>query len=332
MTSAIPVSQARISAIGTHVPERVLTNRDLERLVETSDEWIVQRTGIHERRIAANDEFTSDLCVKAVENLVERHQVRLADIDFVIVSTATPDAPFPSVASQVHHRLGLSRTAGAIDISAACAGFVHGLNMANALITSEQCRKVLVIGAETLSKITDYTDRTTCILFGDAAGAVLVEHDSKEPSFIRSVSTTDGSAGIHLYCSGIADRIGGKPILRNGKLVQNGREVFKIAVHTLVREIPPLLAEEGLTPGDLDLFVPHSANIRIIEAVCSRIGIPMEKVLFSATRYGNTSSASIPLALKDGMDAGKLKRGDLVLLSGFGGGFVHTSTLIRWTI
>jgi 3-oxoacyl-[acyl-carrier-protein] synthase-3 len=335
MPSHLPepaVSKARISAIGTHVPERALTNADFERMVDTSDEWIVQRTGIRERRIAAENEFTSDLCVKAVQNLADTFDVDLGDVDFIIVATATPDAPFPSVASQIQERLSLPRTAGAIDISAACAGFVQGLNLANGLVTAGLHRKVLVLGAETLSKITDYSDRTTCILFGDAAGAVLVEHDPDEPSFIRSVSTTDGSAGIHLYCSGIADRIGGKEIIQNRKIIQNGREVFKIAVNTLVKEIPKLLDQAGLTVSDLDWFVPHSANIRIIEAVCDRIRLPMEKVLFSAEYFGNTSSATIPLSLKMGLEENKLKKNDLVLLSGFGGGFVHTSTLIRWTI
>ncbi|SEM81319.1 ketoacyl-ACP synthase III [Lihuaxuella thermophila] len=324
-------SKARITAIGSYVPERILSNADLERMVDTSDEWIVQRTGIRERRIAPPDVFTSDLCVKAVQNMVEQFQVSIADVDMILVATTTPDFPFPSVACLVQERLGIP-SAGALDISAACAGFVYALNLANGLITSGLHRKVLVIGGETLSKVTDYSDRTTCILFGDGAGAALVEKDEHQPSFLHSVSGSDGRAGIHLYRTGISDRLNGVCLSGEGNIVQNGREVFKLAVSTLNREIPKLMQEAGMSLDELDWFVPHSANIRIIQAVCERIGFPMEKTLFSAEYYGNTSSATIPLALHLGLREGKLKKGNTVLLHGFGGGFVHSASLITWTV
>ncbi len=324
-------SKARITAIGSHVPERILTNADLEGLVDTSDEWIVQRTGIRERRIAPSDVFTSDLCVKAVQNMVEQYQVSVEDVDMILVATTTPDFPFPSVACMVQERLGIP-SAGALDISAACAGFVYALNLANGLITSGLNRKVLVIGGETLSKVTDYTDRTTCILFGDGAGAVLVERDEDNPGFLHSTQGSIGRAGIHLYRTGLSNRLNGVSLGGEGKIVQNGREVFKIAVSTLTREIPRLMQEAGIKLDELDWFVPHSANIRIIQAVCERIRFPQEKTLFSAEYYGNTSSATIPLALHQGIREGKLKNGDTVLLYGFGGGFVHSASLITWTV
>jgi 3-oxoacyl-[acyl-carrier-protein] synthase-3 len=325
-------SKARITAIGTYTPSKKLTNFDLEKMVDTSDEWIVQRTGIRERRIADENEFTSDLCVAAVKDMVQHHDVNLDDVDYLIVATTTPDTPLPSVAGQLQAKLNLPSSLGAIDISAACAGFVQGLHLANALITSGLHRKVLVIGADTLSKVTDYTDRTTCILFGDGAGAVLVEYDEANPSFLYSSTSTEGKAAIHLYYSGIANKLLDKEIITNGKIVQNGREIFKMAVNTLVNELPKLMEKAGMSLSDVNWFVPHSANIRIIEAACDRLHFPMERVLFSGEFYGNTSSATIPLALKMGMEQNKIKKGDILLLSGFGGGFVHSSTLIRWTV
>ncbi|TCS95795.1 3-oxoacyl-[acyl-carrier-protein] synthase III [Hazenella coriacea] len=317
--------------MGTYVPDRILSNHDLEKMVDTSDEWIIQRTGIKERRIAADDQFTSDLAVLAVKNLIKNYSVSVEDVDFILVSTTTPDTPLPSVASQLQHRLGI-QSCGSLDISAACAGFVMGLNLANGLVTSGLHRKILVVGSETLSKVTDFKDRTTCILFGDGAGAALVERDDNHASFIHSVSTTEGRAGVHLYRSGLANTLEQTELAGAGNIIQNGREVFKLAVSTMVREIPKLLEQAGFSQADLDWFVPHSANIRIIEAACDRLKFPMEKVLFSAEYFGNTSSATIPLALQLGIEQGKIKTGDTLLLSGFGGGFVHSSTLIRWNI
>jgi 3-oxoacyl-[acyl-carrier-protein] synthase-3 len=264
--------------------------------------------------------------------MVKNFDVHLDDVDYIIVATTTPDAPLPSVASQLQDKLDLPSSVGSIDISAACAGFVQGLNLANGLISAGLNRKVLVIGAETLSKITDYTDRTTCILFGDGAGVALLEYDENNPSFICSSSTTEGKAGIHLYCSGLSTKINNKEIINKRKIIQNGREIFKMAVSTLVNEVPKLMDKAGISLSNINWFVPHSANIRIIEAACNRLHFPMDKVLFSGEYYGNTSSATIPLALKMGMEQNKIKKDDLILLSGFGGGFVHSSTLIRWTV
>lgn len=324
-------SKARITAIGLYVPDRVLTNADLEKLVDTSDEWIVKRTGIRERRIAADNEFTSDLCIAAVKDMVARFHVDLSDVDMIIVSTTTPDLPVPSVATQVQDRLGLTN-AGAYDIAAACAGFVYGLSIANGLITSGMHRRVLVFGAETLSKVTDYTDRTTCILFGDGAGVALVEYTETNPSFLKTSVRTYGAAGVHLYRTGLATNVYNTELQGDGNLVQNGREVFRLAVTTLSEEIPAMLADVGITMQDIDWFVPHSANLRITEAVCERLGIDVSKTIFSGEYFGNTSSATIPLSLCLGYEDNRIKPGDLVLLSGFGGGFVYTSTLIRWTL
>lgn len=324
-------SRATITAIGSYVPEKVLTNADFEKIVDTSDEWIVQRTGIRERRIAEAEVFTSHLCISAVKNMMDQYDVTVEDVDMIMVATTTPDFPFPSVASQVQEYFRITG-AGAIDISAACAGFVYGLNIANSLVTAGLHRKVLVIGGETLSKVTDYSDRTTCILFGDGAGAALVEWTEHDPAFLYSMSGSDGRAGIHLYRTGLSQRMNEQELAGAGKIVQNGREIFKLAVNTLTREIPNLMQKAGVSLTELDWFVPHSANLRIIQAVCERIDFPIEKTLFSAEIYGNTSSATIPLALHQAMIEGKLKKNDLVLLYGFGGGFVHSGTLIHWSL
>jgi 3-oxoacyl-[acyl-carrier-protein] synthase-3 len=326
----IPTSRAALTAIGTYVPERVMTNADFEAIIETSDAWIVQRTGIRERRIAAPDEFTTDLCVRAVQDLQARFDVSLADVDLILVATTTPDYAFPSVASQVQARLGIPH-AGAIDLQAACAGFVYGLQLANAMITAGGHRKVLVIGGETLSKVTDYTDRTTCILFGDGAGAVLVER-ADEGAFLAVHNGSEGSGGEHLYRQGLSKEMNGSALQGDGFMVQNGREVYKWAVSTLAREIPAWLTAQGQTLSEIDWFVPHSANLRILEAVNSRLDYPMERTLFSGELYGNTSAATIPLALDLALRDGHLQAGQTLLLYGFGGGLVHAGAVVRWTI
>ncbi|MFC4075540.1 ketoacyl-ACP synthase III [Salinithrix halophila] len=325
-----PISRSQVTAIGSYVPERVLDNHDLEQMVDTQEEWIVKRTGIHERRMAKTEQHTSDLCIEAVEDMVKRHPgLELQDIDMILVATSTPDFPFPSVACMLQDRFSIDRC-GALDVSAACAGFVYALNLADALVTAGQCRKVLVVGGETLSKVTDYTDRTTCILFGDGAGAALVEREERTPGFIHSTSGTDGSAGIHVYRTGLSDHLNGVKLKDNGKIVQDGRAVFRLAVRTLSEEIPRFLSEAGRSVEEIDWFVPHSANLRIIDSVCEKIGLPTERIWFSGERYGNTSAASIPLALCQGIDTGKIREGDMVLLSGFGSGFTHAHTLLRW--
>jgi len=326
-------SNAIVTAIGTCVPDRVMTNADLERMVDTSDEWIVRRTGIRERRIAAEDEYASRLATAAVRDLASRWNKTIDDVDCILTATSTPDAVFPGVSALVQAELGI-RAAAAVDLQAACAGFVSGLQMASGLILSGLYRKVLVIAADTLSKVTDYTDRTTCILFGDGAGAALVEAlpDGEPPSFLAGGASTDGSFGHHVYLSSLAPAVRGTPIRRNGKLVQNGPEVYRWAVENVSNAVRTTLDVCGMTPDDLDWFVPHSANLRMIAAICERSGIPCERTLTSAERFGNTSAASIPLALDLAVRDGRLKRGDTVLLQGFGGGLTQAGLLLEWRL
>lgn len=324
-------SKARITAIGSYVPERILTNGDLERLVDTNDEWIVQRTGIKERHIAAEDEFTSHLCIRAAERLRDTYRVALDDVDFIIAATTTPDYSFPTVACRIQRHFGMEQ-AGAIDLNATCAGFAYALHMANGMISAGLHKKILVVAGETMSKITDYSDRSTCILFGDGAGAVLVEYDPEQPGFESFILGTNGAGGIHVYRSGLADHMDGTPLAGKGKIVQNGREVFKWAVRTVSAGIDQLLEQAGLSRDDIDWFVPHSANLRMIESICEKASLPLSKTLQSVQDMGNTSSASIPLALQAGLDAGQLKFGDRVLLYGFGGGLTHAGLIVRWGV
>ncbi|MEK4067801.1 ketoacyl-ACP synthase III [Peribacillus sp. FSL R5-0717] len=324
-------SKARITAIGSYVPEKRLTNKDLEKMVETNDEWIVKRTGIKERRIAHEEEFTSDIGYKAVKDLMERYDKSVEDVDMIIVCTFTPDFNTPSVASLVQAKLGIKNT-GAIDLNAACAGFTYGLHVANGLVTSGLNKKVLVIGADTLSKLMDYEDRATCILFGDGGGAVLVEYDEKQPSFISSHLYSEGEGGKHLYSTNLSTRINGEDLNNSGNLVQNGREVYKWAVTTVPKGMQTVMKNAEYQLNDVDWFVPHSANLRMIESICERSGFPIERTLYSLVGYGNTSSATIPLSLEIGIKEGKLRGGEKVLLYGFGGGLAQAGLLIDWTL
>lgn len=319
---------AQISALAAYVPERKVDNAYFEKIVETNDEWIVSRTGIKERRYSAEDEFTSDLCIKAARKLMaENPGLTLEDVDFIMVATTTADQVMPSMASQVQNALQITN-AGCIDIMAACAGFVYGLIVAKGLVTAGTHRKVLVFGAEALSKFTDMTDRTSCILFGDGAGVALVEPSEKAKIF-ETVTGTDGSLGKDLYLSQSSTEINGEPIKRDGKIHQNGRVVFKWAVKTIAQNAGLLLEKNKMTLDDLDWIILHSANMRIIEAVANEIGYPMEKMLTSIECYGNTSSASIPLAWDLARSAGKLKKGNKVLLLGFGGGLTYAGTIVE---
>ena len=312
-------STAHITALGSYVPVRTITNADLEKMVETNHEWIVRRTGIEVRHQADDGQTTGDMAIAAVRNLLERFPaVDPARIDGILVATTTPDMPFPSVASQVQRTIGAHKCL-AVDISAACAGFVTGLQMANGLIATGAYRRILVIGAETLTRITDYTDRSTCILFGDGAGAVLVEA-RHQGAFLAANAVTDGSGGMQVY-------------VRPGeKIVQNGREVYKWALSTVPDGVRDLVSQAGLTTGDLDWFVPHSANLRMIEAICERLELPADKALQSVVRNGNTSAASIPLALDAAYREGKLNSGQLLALYGFGSGLTQSGLLVRWTL
>lgn len=324
-------SKAKITAIGSYVPDKIMTNANLEKLVDTNNEWIVSRTGILERRIAAEQEYTSDIGYQAVLNLMERYRKRIDDVDMIIACTFTPDFKTPSSASLIQAKLGIKQT-GAIDLNAACAGFTYGLHMANALISSGMHKKILVIGAETLSKVTDYTDRTTCILFGDGGGAVLVEYDERNPSFITHHLGSEGEKSHNLYCSGLSSTMNNEQLIDNEKIIQNGREVYKWAVSTVPKGVEALLTQAHMTMEQIDWFVPHSANLRMIESICERIDYKMDQTLHSLVHYGNTSSATIPLALDLAVRQNKLQPNDKLLLFGFGGGLTYAGMIINWNL
>ncbi|KAI7251244.1 hypothetical protein KC345_g11588 [Hortaea werneckii] len=323
---------AKITAIGSYVPARRLTNNDLEQMVDTNDEWIVQRTGIRERRISREDEYTSDLCTAAVLDLMKRYGKSVQDVDMILVATSTPDFSFPSVATIVQNRLGIPLTSGAMDMSAACAGFVYALHTAHALVASGLHHKVLVIGADALSKITDYTDRSTCILFGDGAGAVLVESGGEKDNFAGFNLGSDGSGAQHVYRTGLANKVNGVELLDTGKLVQNGREVYRWAVRTVPQGVQQVLQNAGASLAEVDWFIPHSANLRMIEPICERLGYPFAQALYSLEYFGNTSAASIPLALDLGVREGKVRSGQQILMYGFGAGLTHAGQLVSLSL
>ena len=323
-------SQAEMTGIGSYVPEKRLTNDDLSQIVDTNDEWIVRRTGIRERRIAGPREFSSHLAIEAVRDLLERYPTDPTDIDAVIVATTTPDFLFPSVASRVQQAFGIRR-ALAFDLNAACAGFVSAMQAANGLILSGAYRKIVVVGTETLSKITNYADRSTCILFGDGAGAVLLERAEKG-AMLGSYAVTDGKGGSYVMAGGLASELDGQPAEEGGKIGQNGREVYKWAVSTIPDGMKNMLEKANLSIADLDWFVPHSANLRMIEAICERLGFPFERSLHSVGPYGNTSAASIPLALDLAVKEGKLKKGERIALYGFGSGLAQAGLVLDWTL
>ncbi|WP_221391556.1 ketoacyl-ACP synthase III [Dyadobacter sp. NIV53] len=318
---------AAITSIGIYAPEKRIDNSYFEKIIETNDEWIRQRTGIQNRYYARADEFTSDLCVKAIENLLESNHTDISDVDFIIVATSTPDHTMPSVASQVQARMNIKK-AGCMDVSAACAGFVYGIILAKGLIASGANKKVLVIGAETLSKVMNFEDRTSCILFGDGAGAVIVE--ASETNYIfRSITETDGGLGQNLYLSNQPATINGEAIINDNKIHQNGRAVFKWAVSTLVEKIKNLVDLNQKTLKGIDWLIPHSANLRILEAVCEGLNFPKEQCLESVKLYGNTSAASIPIAWYNGLRSGKVRIDDTIILAGFGGGLTFSSICVQ---
>jgi len=323
-------TQAKITALGTYVPERVVDNHYFESIIDTNDEWIVSRTGIRTRHFAAENEYTSHLCIGAAKNLVEENNVMIDDVDFIIVATVTPDQTMPSIASQLQDKLGITNT-GAIDISAACAGFAYGIVLAKGLIAAGTHRKVLVFGAETLTKFTNWEDRTSCILFGDGAGCVLVEAAPKG-NILSVVTGSNGDGGKDLYMSNMRKQVNGVDIITDNKIHQNGRAVFKWAVNTVAEQMKVLTERSKLDINDIDWFIPHSANMRIIEALCNQTGFPIEKTLESISTCGNTSSASIPLALHRGLREGKVKKGDKIMMIGFGGGLVYAGVVMEWGV
>ncbi len=315
-----------ITGLGCHVPARVVTNDDLAELVETSDEWIRDRTGIRERRVAAEGEAMSDVALPAARRALEQAGVRAADLDLIVVATVTPDMAFPATAALLADQLGAA-DAAAYDLSAGCTGFMYALAQAHATIAAGLARRALVVGGDVLSKILDWTDRSTLVLFGDGAGAVVLEHVG-EGGFLGFELGADGAGGPQLRLPGSGSRasLDGDRFLR-----MNGREVFKFATRVMVSSAEALLGECGKAVDDVDVYVPHQANIRIIDHAVRKLGFPQEKVVVNVDRYGNTSSGSIPLALADGSDDGRLKPGKLVLMTGMGAGLTWGSALIEWT-
>ncbi|MEM6643923.1 MAG: ketoacyl-ACP synthase III [Bacteroidota bacterium] len=321
---------SRISAFATYVPEKVVDNHFFEEIIDTNDEWIRTRTGIKTRRFAGKGEHTSDMCVKAVQNLVKKYKTDISDIDFIIACTTSPDQTMPNVASRVQYKLQIAN-AGCNDIYAACAGFVYGLQVAHGFINSGIYKKVLVLGAETLSKITDFEDRTSCILFGDGVGAAILEPSDQE-SFLAFSSGTNGEFGHDLYLSYKKNNLNGVGINPSGKIVQNGKSVFKWAVSNIPIKIKELISRAGLTLEEIDYIVPHSANLRIIEAIAKNLDFPMDKIPESVSEFGNTSTASIPLAIDKSIKNGGIRAGSTILIIGFGGGLTFAGSVLKWSL
>lgn len=316
---------SRILATGGYLPERVLTNADLEKMVETTDQWIVERTGIRERHLAAEHETTSDLAVAAARQAIAAAGIEVAEIDLVIVATTTPDLIFPSTACLVQNKLGMSNGCAAFDVQAVCSGFVYALSIADNFIRAGQARRALVIGAETLSRITDWNDRGNCILWGDGAGAVILAA-SETPGIISTHLHADGRYQDMLHVNGgVSAGSDGKPTMQ-----MQGNAVFKMAVNTLDAIVDETLAANGLQKTDVNWLVPHQANIRIIQATAKKLGMSMDNVVVTVDRHGNTSAASIPLALDVAVRDGRIQAGEIVLMEAFGGGFTWGSVLIKW--
>jgi 3-oxoacyl-[acyl-carrier-protein] synthase-3 len=323
-----------IAGVGSYAPTRIVTNEELSKTVDTTDEWIRTRSGIRERRIAAADETTSDMAVHAARSALADAKVTAADIDLLIIATATPDAPLPSTACYVQHKLGIPDHATCFDISAACSGFLYALEIAFGQLLTGRYTRALIIGAEKLSAVTDWTDRTTCVLFGDAAGAaVLHKVEQNGIGILGSDLGADGEFADNLYISAGGSRrpADAKSVEERAHCIRmNGREVFKSAVRVMETVAREMLEQHHLTPDQINLVIPHQANIRIIESLAGSLKIPMERVYVNLDRFGNTSSASIPLALDEARRAGRIKPGDLTLLVAFGAGLTYGSTLIRW--
>ena len=320
---------ARIAGTGSYLPEKVLTNADLAQFVDTSDEWIASRTGIRERHVAAEGETTGDLAYQAALRAMEAAGVSASELDLIVLGTTTPDLIFPSTACLIQHRLG-ANGCPAFDVNAACSGFVYALTVADKFIRSGAAKTALVVGAETLTRMLDWSDRSTCVLFGDGAGAVVLKADSET-----------GILGTHLHADGgkkellwnpVGVSVGFKPDEPNAgvKVLMTGNEVFKHAVKALDAVVEETLEANGLDRSEIDWLIPHQANLRIIEATAKRLDMPMERVIVTVDRHGNTSSGSVPLALDEAVRSGKVQRGQMVLLEAFGGGFTWGSVLLRY--
>ena len=322
-SNGVPVS---ITGLGTYAPDRVLTNDELAGLVDTSDEWIMERTGIKERRIAAPEQAMTDLALPAAQEALERAAVHPRELDLVVVATVTPDMMFPTTSALLADKLGSSEAA-AYDLLAGCTGFVYAIAQAHAMVSAGLSKKALVVGGDVLSKILDWTDRSTLVLFGDGAGAVVLERVD-DGGFLGFELGADGGGGEHLWLPGSGSRKFEDP---DGLVKMNGREVFKFATRVMVSSAEALLGELGRTIDDVDVYVPHQANVRIIDHAARKLGVPKEKVVVNVDRYGNTSSGSIPLALADAMGDGRIEPGKTVLMTGMGAGLTWGSALMQWT-
>lgn len=306
---------AGITGVGRFLPENIVTNLDLEQRIDTSDEWIRTRTGIEERRIAADDMDTSHMAYKAAVEAINDAGISAEDIDLILVATVTPDQPFPTVACMLQDQLG-AKKAAAMDLSAACAGFMYGMVTAKQFIETGTYKNVLIVGVEKLSKITDWQDRNTAVLFGDGAGAVVMGPVPAGKGVLSFELGSDGAGGKHLY--------------QDDYIVMNGREVFKFAVRQMGESSINVLEKAGLSKEDVDFLIPHQANIRIMEAARQRLELPIEKMSKTVHKYGNTSAASIPISIAEELEAGKIKDGDLVVMVGFGGGLTWGAIAMRW--
>ncbi|MEH7097579.1 beta-ketoacyl-ACP synthase III [Neobacillus vireti] len=307
--------RAGIVGMGRYLPEKILTNHDLEKMMDTSDEWIKTMTGIEERRIAADNENTSDMAFAAAQKAIQNAGITPGDIDLILVATVTPDSPFPSVACRIQERLGATKAA-AMDVSAACAGFMYGIVTAKQFIESQVYKYVLVVGVEKLSKITDWNDRNTAVLFGDGAGAAIIGPVSENRGILSFELGADGTGSKHLY--------------QDEYIIMNGREVFKFAVRQMGESCINVLEKAGLTKDDVDFLIPHQANIRIMEASRQRLELPVEKMSKTVNKYGNTSAASIPISMIEDVEAGRIKEDDLIVMVGFGGGLTWGAIAMRW--
>lgn len=324
--------KARIIGTGSYAPQKVMTNFDLEKTVSTSDEWISERTGIKERRIADEKQATSDLAMEASQKALECAGLKAKELDLIIVATVSGDMLFPSTACVLQHRLEAVKAA-AFDINAACSGFLYGLSVANSFIRSGQFRKILLVGAETLSRFTDWEDRNTCVLFGDGAGAVILSAVTGENGILSTHIHADGSMGDLLSLPGGGSRYPASKETIDKKMhfiKMKGNETFKVAVKILENLVTETLKSNNLKPSQLAALIPHQANLRIIQATANRLGLPLDKVVINLDRYGNTSAASIPIALDEAVRTGRIREDDYLLLEAFGGGLTWASALIRW--
>ena len=320
---------SRIAGTGSYLPERVVTNADLEKIVETTDEWIASRTGIRERRRAADGETTGDLAFYAATHALEAAGVKASEIDLIVLGTTTPDLIFPSTACLLQHRLGANGCA-AFDVNAACSGFLYALGVADQFVRGGQSKKALVVGSETLSRMIDWTDRSTCVLFGDGAGAVVLE-PSNEPGIITTKLHADGGYKHLLYGPvGVSAGFRDDEPNHGIRVMMAGSEVFKVAVKTLDRIVGETLEAANMHESDVDWLIPHQANLRIIEATAKRLKLSMDRVVVTVDRHGNTSSGSVPLALDEAVRSGRIQRGQNVLLEAFGGGFTWASALLKY--